>query len=1489
MKYLPLILTGALVVASVAELSAAPIISEFMASNSEGLTDEDGDTSDWIEIHNPDGSAVSLEGYFLTDDASDLSGWEFPAVSLEAGGYLVVFASGKNRSESTGELHANFKLSADGGYLALVAADGMSVLSEFSPVYPAQFEDQAYGIGTFGSVTQESLFSAGGQLSYLVPSDGSLGATWTESPAEFDDSSWAAATSGVGWETSGGPLEPAVATDLRSEMQGINGSGYFRIPFTYSSTGKQLQSLILTMRADDGFVAYINGQRVASNNAPAEPSWNSTATGSQSDNVTMSTPSIHVIAATPGLVVDGENVLAIQGMNSSSGGSDFLLDPVLTAEVMDSTGTQRAGYFDSATPGLPNAGGQAAGPVFIDVTDKPDRPVAGTDLVVTAEIGEVASPVAELTMFYRVMFDAEANVAMADDGVAPDAVAGDGIFTALVPGNLFEGGDMVRWRFLARDELGLESKHPPFREPLDSHEYVGSVAVNPGVESLLPVVEIFVQNTSAFNNAADTRGAVFYLGELYDNIFFNRHGQSTGGFPKKSYNLDFNKTQRFRWHPDEKRVKDIDLLTNWADKSKARHVLSWEIMREAGVHAHFAFTVRVEQNGEFFSVADFVEDADDIYLERAGLNPDGALYKMYNNRLMVGDGVTSPAVEKKNRREEGGQDLAEFIADLNQSGTENQWDFIYDNVNLPMMVNMCAANCIVRNTDMHRKNWYIYRDSGRTDEWATLPWDLDLAHGRKWNGTDNYFDNENFYDGVTQVGTAVSLISKMWARPDVRDMLNRRIRTLSDRFLNYEDTPYDQRYFERRLDEILATVDPPGIVPSDAQLDLEKWGSWAHSGSGRIVNYDKDLFEVVGNDYETMREAVVRWKGDADGNDPNYPAKSGYLPGRRATINGLASIPDSQSGQIPYSIAHLVSAGDAVATLVPTDASDDADWMMPAFNDAAWATGVTGVGFDSSKYLPLIGVDTKAEMHGQNATVYMRMEFDVTDPTVYGLLQLHMKFDDGFVAYLNGVKLLEQNAPADLAWNSAATTSGQEALVDEYDVFDVSSGLGELVAGTNVLAIHGMNGSAGSSDFLIMPELLAGVPDSNGSIEPLIEFGALEFNPESGNQDEEYIELVNNNSIAVDVSDWTITGGVEFTLAGGTVIPANSSLFISPDVTTFRSRATSPTGGEQRFVVGPYRGHLSSFGESLELIDPHGALNSSTSYVGDPSDAQKYLVISEIMYHPEPDGAAEYIELLNISDAEMLDLNGVNFTRGISFDFSGSAVTNLPPGGRVLVVQNIAAFEAAHSAGLPVAGVFALDSSLSNGGEAIKLEDAEGGTIQEFTYDDKAPWPTSPDTLGFSLVLIQPGLNPDPSDPSNWRASSAVGGTPGEAEDTLMFSGDPAADGDGDGLNALVEYFLGTSDADGSAGAAATSTGAVESQGAMYPTFSYRSNPSVGDIDASVETSLDLANWTDAGGDLVEIDSSANGDGTVTRVLRFASPITQESVRYFRLRVELRQ
>jgi hypothetical protein len=94
-------------------------ITEFMASNTHTLADEDGDFSDWIEIQNTSGTNVNLFNWSLTDSAGNPTKWLFPSTNIAPGSFMVIFASGKDRRIPGQELHTNFKLSADGEYLAL--------------------------------------------------------------------------------------------------------------------------------------------------------------------------------------------------------------------------------------------------------------------------------------------------------------------------------------------------------------------------------------------------------------------------------------------------------------------------------------------------------------------------------------------------------------------------------------------------------------------------------------------------------------------------------------------------------------------------------------------------------------------------------------------------------------------------------------------------------------------------------------------------------------------------------------------------------------------------------------------------------------------------------------------------------------------------------------------------------------------------------------------------------------------------------------------------------------------------------------------------------------------------------------------------------------------------------------------------------------------------------------------------------------------------
>ncbi|HUT13754.1 MAG TPA: lamin tail domain-containing protein [Thermoguttaceae bacterium] len=162
------------------------VISELLASNSSVLADEDGDFSDWLEICNPTGAAIDLDGWYLTDDAGDLTKWEFPSRVLQPDAYLVVFASAKDRADPGAPLHTNFRLGSEGEYLALVQSDGTTIAHEFAPAYPEQYADVSYG---FAQSTIPYVVE-GAELAYLVPSvsEAGLGTTWTQ--PGFGDGSW---------------------------------------------------------------------------------------------------------------------------------------------------------------------------------------------------------------------------------------------------------------------------------------------------------------------------------------------------------------------------------------------------------------------------------------------------------------------------------------------------------------------------------------------------------------------------------------------------------------------------------------------------------------------------------------------------------------------------------------------------------------------------------------------------------------------------------------------------------------------------------------------------------------------------------------------------------------------------------------------------------------------------------------------------------------------------------------------------------------------------------------------------------------------------------------------------------------------------------------------------------------------------------------------------------------------------------------------------
>lgn len=136
-------------------------ITEIMSRNQTGITDSDGEYSDWIELYNASSGRVSLKGYYLSDNETKAQRFELPAYTMEPGSYLVIFASGKNKMEDS-EIHTNFSISSKGETITLLKPDG-SYASRVA--VPEASPDISYGMVLEGA-------DAGSFMWFASPSPG---------------------------------------------------------------------------------------------------------------------------------------------------------------------------------------------------------------------------------------------------------------------------------------------------------------------------------------------------------------------------------------------------------------------------------------------------------------------------------------------------------------------------------------------------------------------------------------------------------------------------------------------------------------------------------------------------------------------------------------------------------------------------------------------------------------------------------------------------------------------------------------------------------------------------------------------------------------------------------------------------------------------------------------------------------------------------------------------------------------------------------------------------------------------------------------------------------------------------------------------------------------------------------------------------------------------------------------------------------------------
>ena len=229
-------------------------ITEFVADNSRGLRDGNGQFSDWIEVTNTGAGPADLAGYHLTDDLDDLTRWTFPEnpqTRLEPGASIVVFASGQDDPDfidRRDNLHTTFQLDSSGESIALVDPNGQTIVSRFGPGVPDQRTDVSYGRSAPGPLSV-FLVDDGDDARFLVGSEPP--ARW--SSPEFDDASWLEGRQPLGFETEErGLFRGKHRKNVEDEMHGQSASLFVRHSFEVDDP-TAIESLTLWVRYDDGF------------------------------------------------------------------------------------------------------------------------------------------------------------------------------------------------------------------------------------------------------------------------------------------------------------------------------------------------------------------------------------------------------------------------------------------------------------------------------------------------------------------------------------------------------------------------------------------------------------------------------------------------------------------------------------------------------------------------------------------------------------------------------------------------------------------------------------------------------------------------------------------------------------------------------------------------------------------------------------------------------------------------------------------------------------------------------------------------------------------------------------------------------------------------------------------------------------------------------------------------------------------------------------
>lgn len=1181
-----------------------------------------------------------------------------------------------------------------------------------------------------------------------------------------------------------------IITDIGPEMRGTSDSVLQRIPFQVDHV-TDFSSLELQLSYDDGFTAWINGTLVGRDNFQV--------------TAPMRDDRSYFLGGIEELLTDGTNILAIEGRNLNLSDEDFLIRPSLFG-ILGEPGQPR--YFGNPTPGLPNTPESFEGFVA-DTKFTVDRGFYNTPFSVEISSAtpdaqiyvtfDGSEPAPDQGMLYTAPLFIETTTTLRArafrDGYRPTDID---THTYLFPADIARQTNTPTNYLL--DWAGTSARYGMTGSPASYARAAG----NPGFSSSeaeaairdsltsLPTLSIVTKRDHLFDPINGIYVNPKARGEAWERPVSVEliHPDGSPGFQENagmrmmgfsSRNIDFRKlhmrllfkekygsgTLRYPFFGEDRsdRINTMALRGNRRDAFVHTNNATYlgdewakRTQSDMGQLAPRGEFVHLYLNGLYWGVYNPTERPDDAFAAEylGGERDDYDVVKFCcPDRTVAGDiEVWNQLLGEARSGIDTNADLQRVLG-KNEDGTNDpEKTAILD---LDSLIDYLIAGQFHGAWDWPG-NYYAFRDRDKnsTTGYRFVTWDNDVI-----------FDggNPNIADKVTPDPG-----HPWWTEsPGEIDI---GIRNNPEYRMRFADRVYRHYFHGGALSESanlnrwneLATHIRPSLFAESA-----RWGD-ANSTLRTVQDHWDSMNQRMVTQYFPGRQAVVfQQLRVADLypslDPPEFNRHGGTVdPGfGLAFTNGdtIFFTTDGSDPRLPggevNSQALEASSGVAVVTLVeddspvraqiPVDDSQSTSWTDMEYDDSDWLSGFNGVGYDNGRdYDPIIGLNVRTAMLGNNETAYLRFPFAGVNSLDFTTLTLKMRFDDGFIAYLNGTEVASANAPVTPAWNSRAIRTA-EASLTEFDKFDLTPFIELLRSDGNVLAIHGLNRGVSSADFVIQP--------------------VLEGTSTAG-------------EIALQLSE----------------------------TTEIKARILS--NGEW------------------------SALNEATFNVGTPASAEN-LVISEIFYNPPgPAEFGEFIELYNPT-SNPIDLSGVRFISGITFEFPLKTV--LPAGGRITL------------------GPEDYAGQLSNSGENLTLLAADEAIIASFSYADGSPWPEAADGEGFSLVY----RGPDPSDPASWRTSAAPGGSPG-GSDSLAFPG-------GD----LLGYAL-------------PSPRTSFDVNPDHWQFEFNRPVATDDVRYLVESSPDLENWTES--NTLESISSPDERGEIRVRYREERPL-EDQIRFFRIRVVL--